>query len=940
MSVQGRPVLTSSVRVSWARIPGRNVRTPVLEIDLARPTDGQETFVEEIQIAPPRTWRPGTVVIGPDAQKLSELRVNAPVLNDSYAIRWEVEQRVTPTQWTLSLRNTQPKTALPKDWSLRVAILLDKPAAENGSAVLVRCTGVEESLSFDVPPQMVDKPFVLRLESDPKDTTALARGQRVSLRWNVQNIEGSAELRGSLEGANTLRIANGSQGQCSVVALGEAVYSLRATVIQGGELVEKIERVQVNLKVSQFGLQLEFLPPAVFPGGPIVCYYSAYNVEKITFLRTGDQASLEDKNYDAKTTDIVDRFVVPYGPAEGQNTSFGAMYTTAEGDKTAQSNSTQGVAPKSVKSGRFQNLLLSFGSEDGPAVRGLAAGTFVVVSQGPNPVTAKREWMAIARPSGLELWVRDPKKGEFKAPADFLSGVWKNNWLEGAISGQFLGVGASALVREQDNQSILAVRKVADAEDTMEVLEIDLPLQENNPPRTTLTISDIRFASGTVRVLTVGNQVFLFGNGVAISYVRNMQMTSYQDEPRLACVAFPEWELVSITNGPDKQPTGCVFALEKQSGMLLRFDVVDGSVTGARVAANANGGIAPLDKLQAAQASLTPTPPPFPRDQLQEGRAILGQAPDGSMETMNAIDEKSVMVALGGVLLVRSQIADPSAGDVIQDRAYDPRLDVWTRCGHPFAEADKAPTRFFAATPTTLYCLADDQLYDIVGQLPSYLGFMASDYTPIAAASLAAPSWPENFTFPVVDNKTPFALQWLNGRMDPAMYEQGRMHLALMDQDEIVFAIEAQLDRATGAIESATAKSPALNIEDVRVCTWTESTLTIAPLRWSLEFQMPQGIVLPFLYSTREKFGPSGKGDGLTNTSLEGTSLSGQVQITIQFMQGTTAASAKPLDGNIVIILKNGAIADVQPSGQHATRFELDVEQPFTLVVRRVLAAR
>jgi len=926
MTEQAQPAITSTVLPSWTRIPGRNVVTPSLEIAFQRrgQSDDEKTIVEEIHLEPPRAWKPGTVFIGQDIHKLAELKAGS-VLSDSHAVTWEVSQRVTRDTWRLILCNTKPETALPKDWGLSVAILLEKPLEQTQGKVQVSVADAGECLEFKVP-ETTNPPWILHLDSDPAETNALVRGQEVVLRWEVQNIEGDAELRGSLAGANTLRIANGAKGERTVRALGESVYSLRAKVAQDGKLVEVVRWVHLNLAAPQSALDLNFLPASVFPGGPTVCYRSAYNVKKIKFTRNGDDPSLAAYNYVGKETTIVDTFVVPHGPKEGRNYSYGATVGTPTGEKSVQGNTITGIVPTTVENSQFMNLPVSFGGEEPPRrVHAIAAGTFIVTSEGPDPEIAKREWIAIAADVGLELWARDPSVGEVQAPADMLANKWTNNWLADALAGVFFGVGAATNIQEPEMQSIIAVRKKSGAEGVVEVIEIDLPLRENNPHRQALAISDPRFTNGTVRVVAIGNRVFLFGNGAAISYARNLQVTKCRDEGRLAFVADREWEIAGITAENRKQPSGYLFALEKKSGNLLRFDVQEDVVMAPRMCARGNDKVARLDKLQAAQACLSPTPPPFPREDLEEGRGFTGKDTDGKiLEYLNPINENSTMVALGGVLLVRSEVVDPSVGKTIQDRAYDPRLDVWARCGHPFVDIDRSSTKYFAATHTTLYCFADDVLRYVEGSLPSYLGFIASDYTPIDAQSLAPPAWPEKFTFPTVVNKTSLDLQWVDGRMSPTLFEQGQMRLELQYSKKTLIAIDATINRETGAIQNVTATEPLMKRKPA-ICRWEGSTLTIAPMPWRLQINM-DGLVPPFSYSTSEEGVEPVTGETSTGNAIEIPCLTAETKCTIEFKYTSGNARDGALKAKFILRVVYGKVSTVDEDGPHAKFFKYEIE--------------
>ena len=504
MSDQDQSAIVVTAAANWASIPGRTDTAACMELVLRRRAEQaeRELFIEEIRLEPPRRWKPGTVFVGQNARGLSELSAGSSVLKDSRSTQWELTQRITRDAWTLILCNTQPDIALPNDFSLGVAILLENVGPESTGNVLLHVDTMQASISVTIPTKSTGPAWIVHLESDPAETNALVRGQELVLRWDIQNIEGDAELRGSLTGANTMRLANGDKGQRTVRALGDSVYSLTATVSQDGKLVEVVRRVHVDLAVPQFGLNLEFVPASVFPGGPVVCYRSAYNVRKIQFARTGGDPSLAAHNYAGKETTIVDTFVVPSWPDEGRTWTPSAVYTSRDGGKSVHATQVTGIAPSKVENSLFQNLLTSFGTDDSATIHGMAAGAFIVTSADAYSQIVKREWIAIATTSGLELWARDPAVGEVKAVADVQARKWKNNWLNDALAGIFLGVGAANDVKDPNVQCIVAIRKRSDQQKIAEVIEIELPLREENVYRCLLAISDVRFLHGPIRVRT------------------------------------------------------------------------------------------------------------------------------------------------------------------------------------------------------------------------------------------------------------------------------------------------------------------------------------------------------------------------------------------------------------------------------------------------------
>jgi len=925
MSNESANNIHSQMSTAWTRVAGRIVESPciVLKFQCATNIIG-EVFIEEIQVCPPRKWKPGAVYVGNGSQRLVDLKPGSTKLADSHAVDWEISQQVTRDAWTLVLCNSKPEQALPENWEFDVAILLDKPVDSSGGELVINIDDVKHSLDFTVTENNCSAPWIVRLESDPSKTNALERGQEVVLRWEVQNIDGDAELRGSISGANTMRISNGTKGQCSVRALGESIYTLTAVVNQDGKRVEVVRTIEINLAAPQFGLNFDFFPTQVFPDGPVVAYRSAYDVGKVQFMCSGGGPALPTMNDDGKRSTIEDTIVLGSGPKEGQTWTFGAVYASTDGEKTSPNRSIMGVAPLEVENSMFLHLPLSFGTAQSPQVMALVAGAFFVTSRDPIPRVAKRDWIAIATTIGLELWVRDPSNRAVKTAADIQGAQWSNNWLDDALAGAFWGVGKANNSNEPESQSVIAIRTPQNQESIAEVIEFELPLRENNPHRSVLTLSDPRFARGNVKLLAVGKRVFVIGDGVAISYERGLHLTTFRDEARLTMVAYSEWSIVALARESSVSDDGHLFALDKKSGMLLRFDIRGGVVQPPQMAASGNGQVARLDKLQQMQASSALVGQRFPCELCEEGRGYTGTNPDGTIsEYLNPIDERSSMVAIGGVLLVRSEVVDPSVGRRIQDRAYDPRLDVWARCGHPFALTNTSTPNFLASTNDTLYCLADDQLLYVEGSLASFVGFLAADYSPLDAKYLADPPWPPTFVFPVVDNRTALPLKWLDGRASPALFKDGRLRLALECELSPIITIEAELDPNTGTLLRASCKAFATD-RDVNLRRIDGNVLILEPLRFTLRLVATGSLVLPFSYQISTAGLNTVVGDSYTGQTIEIHSLTGESHCQVEFKY-TPAYNALDVRAKIVIV--QGKIADLQMLGQHAHLFEVEIDE-------------
>jgi hypothetical protein len=277
------------------------------------------------------------------------------------------------------------------------------------------------------------------------------------------------------------------------------------------------------------------------------------------------------------------------------------------------------------------------------------------------------------------------------------------------------------------------------------------------------------------------------------------------------------------------------------------------------------------------------------------------------------------------VLLVRSEVVDPSAGQTIQDRAYDPRLDVWVRCGHPFANANRSTLNFFAATQSTLYWLADDELRYVEGSLPAYLGFMASDYQPIDSQSLNATPWPESFQFLTIVNETSLEVRWRDGRVSPELFKRGQLRLALVSEGETIINIDAEINKATGIIETATAVVYETGRE-VSLCQWNGHILTIAPTQSSLQINLLGGVVLPFSYTIHDGYSRPIKGESSTGNSLSIPSITGETRCTLDFKYLGGDVKKSTLDARAKVLIAQGIVADFRWEGKHASQFDVEIK--------------
>lgn len=399
---------------------------------------------------------------------------------------------------------------------------------------------------------------------------------------------------------------------------------------------------------------------------------------------------------------------------------------------------------------------------DSKSVVAIAAGRFPVNEKdGPE---RWREWIAVASKERLDLHIN--KLFDQRSYLVNHSLHPKIEWLKGVLEGPVLGVGAADIAwqtakpasadgagRSQGaavfvlrGENVVVVRKGKEADEVV-ITEFRLPLEASRKPVSLTFKSDGWNKLERVRVVSLWPRVYVFGPGVCFSYDRtDPDATKWKPErePRLARVASPEWEIVGIPRprapGVEGAPRGgYLFALAKTTGRLWRFELRDSEVIDSRFIemASANGQVALLHDLQSAQGDYT-----F-KSSMDDGRILLGRDEEHNQTWRNPINKDSVLLVIGGALVARSEVHDPVVQPVysrgekgrerrgIQDRAYNPRLNLWVRCGHPFFHACTRDGAFFDSTSRSLYCRTPDGEITYISPIePSHLGFLAVDLAP------------------------------------------------------------------------------------------------------------------------------------------------------------------------------------------------------------------
>jgi hypothetical protein len=406
----------------------------------------------------------------------------------------------------------------------------------------------------------------------------------------------------------------------------------------------------------------------------------------------------------------------------------------------------------------------------------MAAGRFHVsrpaAQSAPAASMVRREWIAIAKSDRVELHV-NKLKGERSYKVDPRNHLHVDGLMD-FLARAALGVGAAEHVIETPGASdlhrgevVVMVRR--EGTDKLVVAELSLPLDKKSRARDV----EIRSSGGTdsserlrkaakVRIVALWPRVYLFGDdSVVYSYDRRgLQSEAVRAEVEEALFKFasPHWEVVAVpgeatyeergtgdkTQRLRRHPLGgYLFALHRVDGKLRRITVdAAGKVTSIRELDSANGPVAKLHDLQLQQADGQH------RIKSADGNILLRKHADGRRDVVPPINEASSLLRIGGALVARSEVHDPSVRPIaatidgkvvrrgLQDRAYNPRLGRWVRCGHPFHEARGhakiGEGALFASTSDTLYCrtAGTGEITYISPIEPSHLGFLRMDLTP------------------------------------------------------------------------------------------------------------------------------------------------------------------------------------------------------------------
>lgn len=696
--------------------------------------------------------------------------------------------RLTPVPDGLNLERTNsPKATTAFSLTFRV-LLARQDGTLQGARVCVDSLASGTTLR-DLPLKADAPSWTVRLRTNPLTTTSLAYGQEVTLSWTLENIDGDATLRGNLPGGLNQVTIDSKTGHVkldpkpSSPITSYVVYALRSTAYEltafikgeGGVRQEVVHRVSVDLHEPNYGVQTFLWPSRVFSGGPVACFYRAFQVSELSFLMDEFADSVPSLEKHGKQLGVVDNskgsFTLRWGPqGEGQRWSLATEFEAVD-PRTGQSvprEKAVSAAVAAVSSRRLGPAEIPGGT----VLRGVAAGQFraVVMNDKPTSSTDRArekpmEWLALATTKGLKLYSFWGSEQRVQRDVqDLMEGV------------DCLGVSAVS--------DRVAVAYKDPGQPTARLALLDLPgakwttKDKDKDPELPAELG----AWNRLRMVSLGTRVYLLGGGQARSFDWKKK-DGFVAEPRLVAVASPSWEVTAV--GPAGSG-GCLFALNTSSGLLLRFDLLadptagQGTLDEYRAAEPANHKLAKLDLLQQAQLNEglyldgnkaynlqevpgkdgKPEPVRVRSDKLVDAKEqaqgrLAHERALWEWDAKGVINKDSELLNVGGALLARSDRPDPRAGDAIQDRAYDPRLNVWVRCGHPFPGV-QTEGAFFATTRASIYCVgtpisewqtpgapaAGRWIWRISGPpLLPLLGFVTRDVTPIARNLLKQSAW-------------------------------------------------------------------------------------------------------------------------------------------------------------------------------------------------------
>lgn len=756
--------------------PRKHPKKPALLLDLS--VTGGDGAARKVTLSLPAAFRPGEPFIADSAQLLETGATGK--LTDfedgQEGKRWDSKPpggAVKDKTWQITL--TRGAAAQPgKAWRLPIFVRIESIEGKKEVSIDV-AVGDEKPKALVVPiPAAEEAPkWEAELFTEPTNSVGLKYGQKVTLKWRLKGLSESAVLSGSFAVEEDYKLPNVEEGKepewVSVYATSAgSTYRLEAKVprklvhgVGEGDVVF-VRTVVVGVREDQYGGTLRVHPTRVFPGGPVSVYWSCFQSRYYTFEHI-EGTDLKSRGFPlpdagvrdtSKKVHTLDEEKSPFSLAFGPTGEWHvrASCTSQDHKSTKEVNNVRvTVARAEPFDARDEHCQLAWTEKDFARVKGnlgkgggpsattpgsaaaMAAAEFEVSrnesasgdggAAEKNVVVKRHSWVAAATAAGLELYVHDGQRGYRVDPARQKLGE-VCAWLPGVLTGRFVGVGAAealdAAGRAVEGRTVvIGVRLGADG--VPEVVEFPMPLNDTFTPRDPPTkLPKEKFprmqGAARVRVLALGPRVFLLGGGGAASYLRTDANPVPVAAPKFEMIAGPAWEVVAIPG--DAPGAGALFALQRASATLLRFDVAaTGEVSGPWLGTSPDKPVKLLHDVQIAQRKRGDA------TLMQKVKQRLVKVDDGR-GTTSVVGPHAALLALGPALLVRGDTVDRKRGNNVLDRAYDPALNVWVRCGHPFPKVASADA-VFASNGGNLFCRthADGQLALVQAVKRSCLGF-------------------------------------------------------------------------------------------------------------------------------------------------------------------------------------------------------------------------
>lgn len=703
-----------------------------------------------------------------------------------------------------------------EQWSLTFVAVLNSEVKVTSAAVSVgvmmamKLDGTGKSFDFNIPQRCVDTKSPAILEATADDTSALRIGQKFELSWKLTDEITEATLHGPISHDTNRKNLFPAKGEpkndsIEVCVIGPMNFRLIAHV--RGENTPIVRAVTVGVLTNARGGRVDVWPRQVLPRGPVALLYTAHQVTSVVFHDVAgdvvdgeidgapmphDSLRYKPSNEKAETNIVSGGATLRYGPRAGQSWSVEAecqpegdarqltATVTAVGSRKLPSSlaSTEGLSNWSYlacdlvpfkdvevpKEGLAKKTTDAYASKTKPPFA-MAAGRFEVKKC--NALSQRsREWVAVATHEGVDVHI-NKLKDQRSYRLDPAQHTNHEVVLRKALSGngqKILGIGSAEMVDSTSGDvyrgECIVIVSRGNTDAGIVLTEIEFPLSSANTKLRQKSITHVGFSQiDEVQVVSLWPRLYVFGKGVAYSFDRSgKDETKWNEvqETKLVEVCTPEWRIVAIPAQPKVASShpwgGFLFALAKNSGRLVRFDVPGTGVISTDYVemASANGRVAKLHRLRDALRPRGLDKDGKPKsamalEHLSDGRVIVAKDASGKRSWKPAVDIHSAVVAIGGALLVRSEVHDPRVQSVaartaqgierrgMQDRAYHPRLNLWVRCGHPFPSASTAAGALLASTASSLYCWDDCHEISYISPIDaSHLGFFPTNMAPMA----------------------------------------------------------------------------------------------------------------------------------------------------------------------------------------------------------------